>query len=547
MIYPYGNCSAVPSPQTLTIYYSNLLNYSTGLVVFIVGGSAPISFFGPLSIDDPTKMNVITVNQEATEFHHCWQYYCDQTPDTQTVKESNQVCTESDSITAVTSYIADDPTVMSIVSHKVQERVDVYSSLPISEVKAETPDSFMYEYTVVHGKSRSGTVSAVAITIPPSNDCTYMTITPSVDVLVYRARDRDEFVNTTLANTTIKVNCLLQFEVVWIEPRINNCEKDKPKLQGTVIRSTVDVAISIGEAECNVTKGDRGFGYVGNLIHALPPKNRWGKTFVTDFSHLQNHLSEERPEVLFHVTVGNSKEATIVFIRYKPGEVKPIHSTEYKLESDEPTTIKLEEDMHTHITIQSSSPALIVYEVYSKVSGGSYYSTLLQPVEWFTWQQSLLLSHTLVPQVGIYYITLVIKANSEHYNITKIQIENASDQQLIPLLDYTPFRTGNIGSYPIGNSGYTIVTIAVNSEELGSNDMYVVVKSMDYCTKLGASVMYHGEKSSYAHTNAYVLGEYICFYHIVHCEMQIVCGADNFVILLQMKFHWQTLWIAPHN
>lgn len=506
MIYPYGNCSAVQSPQTLTAYYSNSLNYSSDLIGFIIGGSAPILLIGPRPINNPAVLNLITQNPEASEFYHCLHYYCDQTPDMQVIQESNKICTESDSITAITSFITEDPTVTSLVSHKIEERVYVYSPTPVTG-DATAQDNLMYEYTVLHGKTRSGAVPAVAITIPITSECANITITPNRDVVVYRARHRDEFVNLTLANRTTEVSCLMQFEVVWIEPTIRNCNIDKQNLQGTVIKSSTDLAIFNAEAECNVTNNNRGFGYVGNLIHALPPVKRWGTTFITDLTHLQYQLPLKRPEALFHIIAEQNKEATIVVTRYTPGRRAPAQSSKYRLESNYPLTIQLDQDAHTHIIIESTSPVLVVYDVCCKVNDEPYFSSLLQPVEWFTQQQSLLLSHSLVPQVEKYYVILVIKSSSDDFDITNIQIQNGSRDQSTPIMDYKSLHSGNIHSYPVGTTEYMIVLVTVDSEQWQSNDTHIIVKSVDGCTNLGASVIYYGEQSSYAHTNTYVLGE----------------------------------------
>ena len=511
MIYPYGNCSAVPAPQSLILYYSNLLNYSTSLGGFTIGGSAPISLLDPLSVDDPAVLNLITLNQEASHFHHCLQYYCDQTPDVHILQESHGVCTESESITAIATFVAEDPTVMTLVSHKVQDRVYVYSSIPVPEEVCDTAqDCLTHEYIVLHGKTRKTTVPAIAITVPATSKCTNISITPVVDTLIYRAHYRDKFVDSILANTTTTVSCLQQFEVMWIEPRADHCNRAGPNLQGTIIRSTIELAIYVAEAECNVTRGNRGFGYVGNLIHALPPVRRWGATFIVDLHHLQNQSSHEQLEASLHIVA--AEETDIVTSAYAPGEKEPIDNGKYKLESNEPLTIKVDHFHTQTLVLQSSAPVLVMYEVYSRVSGEPYFSTLLQPMEWFTQQQSLLLAHSLVSQVESYHITLMMESDSESYDITKLQVQVGSYQQTISLLDYLPFHVADIDSHSIGNSSVVIIHVVVDLEALGSGDTHVVVKSVDDCTKLklGASVIYHGEQSGYAHTNLYILGEFCC-------------------------------------
>lgn len=506
MIFPYGNCSAVPSPQSLIIYYSNMLNYSTSLVGYLIGGSGPIVVIGPISVDDPAEMNLITLTPQASEFHHCLHYYCDQTPDIRSVQESGGICSESDSITAFMSFIIKDPTVMSLISHKIEERVYIYSSIPVEEEvhNSSAQNSFTYKYIVLHGKPRNISIPAVAITFPAvSTECANITITPKVDILIYRARHRDEFVQSTVANTSLVVRCLKHFEVVWMQPRITSCTQAIPSLQGTVIRSTRGMAVYIAEAECNVTTADRGFGYVGNPIYPLPPSRKWGTTFVTDLVHLQNQLVRKELAALFHMVAEEDTE--IIVTAYTPGNRIPVCSTKYKLEADQPLTINIEETLYTYLILQSSNPVLIVYEVYEKVSSGSYFSTLLQPVEWFTQQQSVLLSHSLVPQVEHYYITLVITA-SKSYDIKNIQIQREGYKDLVPLLEY--FHHSDISSYSIDSLNHImVVSVAVDSETLGSNDTYLIAKSQDACMKLGASVVHYNEHSSYAHTNAYVLGK----------------------------------------
>ena len=506
MIFPYGNCSAVPSPQSLTIYYSNMLNYSTSLGGFLIGGSAPIVTIGPTSVDDSAIVKLITAAPQASEFHHCLHYYCDQTPEIGSVQESGGICTDSDSITAFVSFIVEDPTVMSLVSHKIEKRVYTYSAIPVEEQvhNSSTSDqnTHTHKYVVLHGKPRNTTIPAVTITFPTvSTECANITITPKVDALIYRACHRDEFVQSTAANTSLVVSCLKHFEVVWIQPRIESCKQQSPSLQGTVIMSTKGMAVYIAEAECNETRGDRGFGYVGNPTYSLPPSRKWGTTFVTDLGHLQHHLVRKELAALFHMVAEADTEVFVTV--YTPGRKLSVRSEIYKLEADQPLTIDVEETMYTYLTLKNSNPVLIVYEVYEKASGKPYLSSLLQPVEWFTQQQSLLLSHSLVPQVEQYFITLVITA-PKSYDIKDIHIQREGYGQLVPLQEY--FHTSDIGLYSLDHT--IVVSVAMDSKTLGSNDTYLIAKSQDACMEIGASVVHYGEHSGYAHTNAYVLGEF---------------------------------------
>ena len=406
----------------------------------------------------------------------------------------------SDSITAFASIIIEDPTVKSLVSHKIRERVYIYSSIPVEDVyNSSAQNTFTYKYIVLHGKPRNSSIPAVAITFPTvSSECVNISITMTVDSLIYRARHRDEFVQSTYANTTLVVKCLMSFEVVWIQPRISSCKQEKPSLEGTIIRSTKSMAVYVAEADCNVTRGDRGFGYVGNPIYSLPPSRKWGTTFVTDLGHLQEHQIRKGLHVaaLFHTVA--DEDTKIIVTAYSPGNKLPVLSKKYKLKAEQPLSINVKETMYTYLIIRSSTPVLIVYELCEP-----YFSSLLQPVEWFTRQQSLLLSHSLVPQVEQYYITLVMTA-PESYNIRDIHIQREGYEQSVPLLEY--FHSGDTTSYSFEH--VMVVSVAVGSKILGSNDTYLIAKSLDACMEIGASVVYYGEYGGYGHTNTYVLGEF---------------------------------------
>lgn len=534
MIFPYGNCSAVPSPQSLTIYYSNMLNYSTSLGGFMIGGSAPILAIGPISVDRLAILNLITPTELASEFHHCLHYYCDQTQAIGSVRESVRgICTVSDSVTAFASVIAEDPTVMSLVSHKIRERVYVYSSIPVEEevYNSSAQNTFTYKYMVLHGKPRNSSIPAVAITFPTvDTECANISITTTVDALIYRARHRDEFVQSTYANTTLVVKCLTSFEVVWIEPRISSCKQETPSLQGTVIRSTTSMAVYVAEADCNVTRDDRGFGYVGHPIYSLPPSRKWGTTFVTDLGRLQQHPIRRELHVaaLFHTVADEDTEITVT--AYSPGNKLPVHSKKYELKAEQPLTINVGETTYTYLIIRSSIPVLIVYELCEKKSDKPYFSSLLQPVEWFSRQQSLLLSRSLVPQVEQYYITLVI-TTPKSYNIKDIHIQREGYEQSVPLLEY--FHSGDITSYSIEQ--VLVVSVAVDSKTLGSNDTYLIAKSLDACMEIGASVVYYGEHSGYGHTNTHVLGEFQISSNTLHHYY------FTMTVTLQIKANWETL------
>ena len=292
------------------------------------------------------------------------------------------------------------------------------------------------------------------------------------------------------------------------------CNTPAPSLLGSIIRSTSEESVYAGEAECNASRlgDDRGFGYVGHLIHPLPPVNRWGKTFITDFGHLygnQTPYTQELVALLYIVSAETAEEASVEITTYIPGEWTPTNSSNYVLEPYQPMTIEVSEDTSAHVIVQSSSQVLVVYEVVNKVTGEHYFSSLLQAAEWYTNQQSLLLSRSLVsPQSQqYYYITIVVKTELESHDLINLQIQTANHKQPTSLQDYTPIKMGNITSNPVGASGYTIVTVAVDSEALGANDTYAVIKSVNACIEFGATITSYGEHFSYAHTNAYVLGE----------------------------------------
>ena len=88
---------------------------------------------------------------------------------------------------------------------------------------------------------------------------------------------------------------------------------------------------------------------------------------------------------------------------------------------------------------------LVVFEVYDDESGEPYFSSLLQPVEWFAQRQNLLLSHSLIPQVEQYYITLSIIAPTKSYDLKNIQKQSETEEGMVSLSEY--FHTSVINSY----------------------------------------------------------------------------------------------------
>ena len=522
MLFPYKHCGEAPTPQSLSFHITNLLDYNADIDVFQIGGYSGVIIRLQRSVQELKTLKLIEPNSNARIYYTCQQYYCDETPTRDVLEKSNGTCNHSEMVTGLYSYVKNDPAILLTVNEQGPDYIHIYSALP-SQV-AQSNQSSVFEYHILTGSTRSNHTSGVAIMA--THNCTNITITPSVDVYLYTVHKKKISIGTLLANETSTVHCLQRFHILWMEEIVMNCSYSMPTMSGTIISSSADVAAYTAEVQCNDTQPwdteTKPFSFITNTVQQIPPTMKWGKRSIADLSHLKTlHLSSEGVVAVFYIQTSNINANVSVATYNKEEEIT---NTVYNIQIGKPLRFKLTEDKQrdmTSVIIHSTHPIFVLYEAHSTHKDRSFFSTTVQPEEWYTQKQSVLLSRTFTTR---YHIVLVTP--KKYYKPYTILV---SDQERsIPVEHYEHFESYTV--YTIDQ--YTTLQIYVNSSAFNTSDKTLVFNysSNQPCGKLGASVFAFGQNIGYAYSNGYVLGIHIHSYfkkHTYHITCMIVDGQDN--------------------
>ena len=221
---------------------------------------------------------------------------------------------------------------------------------------------------------------------------------------------------------------------------------------------------------------------------------------------------------------------TITWYRGNHQQQNDSHSTQYTLTSGKPFVTTFDSTFisngTTHVFIQGSNPILVVYELYSVAENKMYFSVLLQPVEWFSNQQSAVLVKPLQQATELlYHITVVVP--SKFYDPQNILV---TDQSVVSLDMYDYFDAEHV--YTAGD--FLVLYMEINSTNItNETDKQILIRHKDPCAKLGVIVYSYADTTSYAYSNGYVLSEFMQYigsysysYSYVDLYVQILLCQD---------------------
>ena len=515
MIFHYENCMATPSPFTFDLYYASIIESNHGVEGYpIVGGTANQK--QTFRLHGSTILSVIALHPPTRTYGYIYtlNYYCEKL------------------ITQYYSSADQDPTVSLIASAKWPNFTLVYSLLPFPR-QPDILTSQEYNYYLLFGSFRPrNCIDAFAI-VAVSPDITNVTIKPTVD-LVALQNGRD-MINIT-ANSTETIS-MEENEVLWIEVMTENCRSER-NLSGLLVKATQNIQVFTANAQCSEPNM---FSYNSHVLHQMPPSYRWGKTYVTDLLQLNILPVTSTNSTIVSFTflaIENMTNVTITWYRDNHQQNDP-YTTSYTLTSGKPFITTFDSNLisndTTHVFIQGSNSILVLYELYSSVENKMYFSVLLQPVEWFSNQQSAVLIKPLQQATELqYHITLVVP--TKFYDPHNILITDIfeSNQSLDRYDHFNPEHVYTAGDF-------FVIYMEINSTV--TEDNQVLIRHSDSCAKLGVSVYsYATDTTGYAYSNGYVLSkftrlcihisQYVELYHteFVQCSMY-QCFVPTLVLL----------------
>ena len=491
MLYPYKNCNS----STLTsldyrFYFSESLNTST--------------VFNGYTNSDP---NTIQVGYQA-EFRHTfyWYFFNARNP----MNSPQYQCTNL--VFGLYIYFLYNPTVSSVVtlSAPTLGTFEAISLLPVpSYLNLPVYETELFEYNVMFQSRHDEFLHGIAIGAVV--DDTNITIQATSDAITLRNYAKDEKI-VIFSNDTSTFSIFNLFEVLWLEPKVANCNLPSPSLQGTKITSTKPLSVFTTKVKCNDT-GD--FSYDLQLVQQMPPVNKWGTDFILDMQQSNIIPSSLASDLHYQFTIltSDSHTTNVTIEYYYLGD--PLHLISPKTQlfsafSNEKLKIPVTEmpsDSLSHFSIHASAPVLVMYEIYTRSRGKLSYSILLQPTEWFSRQQTLVLSHSQPSSEYRYHIGVVIPKN--YFNPADIYIENVQESSPPETLDTYQGYNGQV----FVTADYAVLYLEVTIHNESSNETQLLLWHSSPCGVLGATVYSYAKSGVYyAYSNSYILGKLTYIY-----------------------------------
>ena len=477
MLFPYKSCNSTPGLETLRyeIFFAHSeKNVETPLNAYTTSSPRSYQIAYGYKINQTFHWEFFYEERVATPFYQC-----------------------QNSVFGLYVIFYSNPTLSLIVLFQSPSFTQVLSTLPLPsylELHSEDTMDYSYEYYVLYG-SHFDTEIMDGLAISVVTSYTNITIQPSSDLIVVRNAktviDHD-------GNSDWVFDNLLLWEVLWIEPKVNLCNnKTSPTLKGTKILSTHPLSVFTTKVKCNQSGA---FSYDSQVVHQMPAANEWGKTFVTDVQ--QATIIPDTFELRYELHILSIESGTNITITYYYSNIAaPVSKRDFTM-AEEQLTITLETKLSaslTHLHIHSSNPILVVYELHS-IPGSISYSSILQPVEWFSNQQLIMLWHPRNFTRYQYHIGVVVPQS--YYNPRDIVIEDTDTDEILPLSEYRGFsgKVFSTGDYVAFYLQYPDYNKSLESTEL-------LLNHRNTCGILGVTVYAHSSDLYYVYNNGFIMGK----------------------------------------
>ncbi len=292
------------------------------------------------------------------------------------------------------------------------------------------------------------------------------------------------------------------YTTLWIEPKISTCDNVNPRsLEETTIVSNKPITVFTNKARCG---GTVEFSYESQVVHQMPEVKDWGKTFIIDTQQINILPKSMRSDVDYELSIRAAQKGTIVNITYYQFNQPPQIATDVLKTSNVYRVAHSASLMlgTSHIAIKASDPILVLYTIYSQ-HANVHHSVLLQPVEWFSNKQTIVLQHPTNNEVYQYHISVV--APKKHYNPVDVQVTEGKDLcQSIPVLNYKGFVSSTAESF-----GYVVFYIDLNIIGGTDNVTQLLIWHRNTDVQIGTTVFAYASDLQYAYSNGYSLGKLI--------------------------------------
>jgi hypothetical protein len=505
-LYSYGECSAVPQPQTLTIYLNTHKHDGQSRATLTGMGKSTVRALWHLSRDNEInnvfEFPLIELNHEALYPFFCLNYYCYGEPTEEVLTESNGTCNRRRAASGVYGIIDEDPTVSFIVANKGPNFIHVYPALPINYLSSNAT-----YYILNPTRYQDGYIQGIALRALENG--TEVTLVPTVDVSIFRPATLDMEVETVGAYEEF-VLYFDPLETVWIEVEVQSCD-GTVSLTGTQIISSDELAVFSTQALCNSTSSPNNrvlpFSSIISPLRQLPPVSKWGTQYITDLKKLSSFPEAGGEFYFVSFSIQTDVKSTVNITCFHGDEMMPACSAHQVLGPGEVWHYKLQLKTMLDaevIYIEGTTPIIVLHEVYSQRREDVYHSEMLQPTEWFSTKQMLPVLQPFDSQPEVFVVNLIVP--DAHLKTRQIRVwDNAENEEPSELDDFSLIFNYSLSVI----QGDTLVRIFLVPTAYNRSRDYVLHfnitdEESGKQIKYGASIFSFG---AYAYSSGYVLGK----------------------------------------
>lgn len=396
------------------------------------------------------------------------------------------------------NFQIDDPTFSAVSVVFTPNFKQCFAVYPLPMHQRPSHDSAQsYVYHVIHSAYQRTTARSKGFTIQNPYD-----VDSAISInLTHGAIGLVNGVTLTPVGAALNLKCR---EVLWVEPRINGTEFES-SLSGTVVSSSTPLSVFTNSAMLDDASPPGGFQYDSQLVHQMPERSQWGKHFIINPREFEVLPEDIRPCLTHEITIVSYKVENKILLRsdsLSTQLVTPTRAISYEHYEYTLHYTQAEIAAMGYLELVSASPLVVLHTVYIDPHPPScqysiYYSTLVQPVEWYANKQIVVLVHPKENATYQYLISVVVP--SEDSNPADILESKPGEHcQGVPLSDYHTSRH-KAGDYALLTYKRSIVSSVETKTSL-------LLRHSNANTRIGVTVYAYAEDVQYSYSNGYALG-----------------------------------------
>ena len=308
---------------------------------------------------------------------------------------SSSMCTppKEDMLTGLTVLIR--PGDQTTLAHVVIRRSTFVTVIPLMPLT----QSSLYTYYTLHGRSGLGqgySVPTIGVMQTFSNEAVDLNITdlntiPQGETHVYKNKELVKGDQWTRLNVR---------DTVWIQ-------SEGPSL--IKITSTGPLSVFTGWAKSNQSH----FSSFTTYGQQMPDTSQWGTVFIADLTAI---IMLQDVEVSYSILASNASTVSITTFPNR-------NTTIFQMQKDSQLVKVVNSASLTHLVIKGTQKLLILYEIHRKIAkeNVTIFSTFLQPVEWYAYKQTAILTTELQANSTSqpYLITIIVPTDATVHVQTK--------------------------------------------------------------------------------------------------------------------------------